>query len=352
VQPRVDIVGSALSPAPLRWIGRISYGLYLWHWPIYLVVTPDRSGLDGAGLLGVRLAITFAFATASFYLVEMPVRRGRWLARPRFAFATVAVAVVVLVLTFVGIPRLRGTETPALATTTRIPAGRLPSRVLVVGDSVATSLGAGLAIEGEAAGIKVFNRGRDGCALTHEGDLLVNGIWSAITNFACPHWLAGWKRDAAETAPEVAVVLNDVWVLQDLRIDGKVLRFGSAASDRYLLGQLDRGVRALLAGSPRVVLLTTPYNGELIAPGNPLELHPELVSQNDPRRVDHLNDLLRRTAEKFADEGVTLIDLNAFVSPQGYTKYIDGTNLRADGVHFETPAAQIISRWLLPRLST
>ncbi|MEX2256122.1 MAG: acyltransferase, partial [Acidimicrobiia bacterium] len=55
-QPHSGVLGAALSVAPLRWVGRISYGLYLWHWPIFVVLTTDRIGLDGTPLLLVRFA--------------------------------------------------------------------------------------------------------------------------------------------------------------------------------------------------------------------------------------------------------------------------------------------------------
>ena len=62
-------------------IGRVSYGLYLWHWPVDVALTPDRTGLDGSGwwvepaLLALRTAVTVAFTLASYWLVEQPVRR-------------------------------------------------------------------------------------------------------------------------------------------------------------------------------------------------------------------------------------------------------------------------------------
>jgi peptidoglycan/LPS O-acetylase OafA/YrhL len=56
-------LGRLLSLGPVRWIGVISYGLYLWHWPVYVVLNRGRTGLDGPALLAVRLACTVAIAT-------------------------------------------------------------------------------------------------------------------------------------------------------------------------------------------------------------------------------------------------------------------------------------------------
>ena len=76
VQPTTSPVGRVLSLRPVRWVGMISYGLYLWHWPIQVAVSEPRTGLSGWGLALVRLALTFGIATASYYVVERPIRRG------------------------------------------------------------------------------------------------------------------------------------------------------------------------------------------------------------------------------------------------------------------------------------
>jgi peptidoglycan/LPS O-acetylase OafA/YrhL len=51
VQPGASVVGRVLSLPPLRGLGLISYGVYLWHWPVYLMLTPGRVGWNDYPLL-------------------------------------------------------------------------------------------------------------------------------------------------------------------------------------------------------------------------------------------------------------------------------------------------------------
>jgi peptidoglycan/LPS O-acetylase OafA/YrhL len=67
----------------LVWVGVRSYGIYLWHWPIYMVTRPHADvPLTGIPLLVLRLALTVLFATVSYKYVEEPIRHGalgrRW----------------------------------------------------------------------------------------------------------------------------------------------------------------------------------------------------------------------------------------------------------------------------------
>ena len=75
---RPGAVRTALSIRPLVALGRISYGVYLYHLPIYLFVTPDRSGLRGWPLFALRIVVTMVVATASHWLIERPIRRASW----------------------------------------------------------------------------------------------------------------------------------------------------------------------------------------------------------------------------------------------------------------------------------
>ena len=75
-QPKYGPLGHVLALKPLRFIGLISYGLYLWHWPVFIALSPTRVPLDGYALFAVRVAATLTIATLSYYLIEMPIRHG------------------------------------------------------------------------------------------------------------------------------------------------------------------------------------------------------------------------------------------------------------------------------------
>ncbi len=67
----------ALAWPPLRYLGTRSYGLYLWHWPVFMVLRPGVD-MDWTGLpaLTLRMSVTVALAELSFRFIEMPIRRG------------------------------------------------------------------------------------------------------------------------------------------------------------------------------------------------------------------------------------------------------------------------------------
>jgi len=72
-----SFLGPALGTGVLRYIGRRSYGIYLWHWPIFMVTRPgiDVEWSEPVTFV-VRIALTFVIAELSYRLVEMPIRRG------------------------------------------------------------------------------------------------------------------------------------------------------------------------------------------------------------------------------------------------------------------------------------
>jgi peptidoglycan/LPS O-acetylase OafA/YrhL len=77
VHQRTRFVSRALGVAPLRWIGLRSYGIYLWHWPVYMVTRPELDiQLNGVPLLALRVVVTLALVEISYRWVETPCRKG------------------------------------------------------------------------------------------------------------------------------------------------------------------------------------------------------------------------------------------------------------------------------------
>lgn len=85
-----------IARGPLPPLGRISYGIYLYHWPVYLVATSERMSFDGPALLAFRFAATLVLAAASSALVELPARRRSLPLRPVVSMAALSIAAVVV----------------------------------------------------------------------------------------------------------------------------------------------------------------------------------------------------------------------------------------------------------------
>ena len=93
-------------------VGQVSYGLYLFHWPIFLLINEDRTGLSGITLHGLRLVATVAISVVVMQLIENPIRRNRILSGVRVRSGALVIGLMTLAGAIVFVPRL---EVPALA---------------------------------------------------------------------------------------------------------------------------------------------------------------------------------------------------------------------------------------------
>lgn len=77
VDPAAHLGTAWLGRRPLRWVGLRSYGIYLWHWPIFMLTRPQLDvPLEGWPLLALRLAGTLVCAELSYRYIETPIRNG------------------------------------------------------------------------------------------------------------------------------------------------------------------------------------------------------------------------------------------------------------------------------------
>jgi peptidoglycan/LPS O-acetylase OafA/YrhL len=96
-------VRRALSSWPLVQFGRISYGVYLFHWPVFVWLRQQGWSLTEPWHFALALAATLVIATASFVLIERPIRSASWTARNTIrgaAGALVVAALIIAVLPF------------------------------------------------------------------------------------------------------------------------------------------------------------------------------------------------------------------------------------------------------------
>jgi peptidoglycan/LPS O-acetylase OafA/YrhL len=153
-----------LSMPALRWIGDRSYGLYLWHWPIFAITRP---GVDvpvtGITAVLLRLGLTVMVAQASYVLLETPFRKGA-VSRGRL-LQTVAVACSIFIVSLAYPVPVASNEIPkdvaeamgilpnAVIEAVPEPAPQRDSQVTILGDSVL--LGARKTLEGRLAAARV-----------------------------------------------------------------------------------------------------------------------------------------------------------------------------------------------------
>ena len=312
-----SLVARALSFWPFRLLGTISYGVYLWHWPVNVCLSPDRVHMHGFALHALRFALTFAIAIASYRFLEQPIRRhGVPFNRPLFIVpAAVALSVFLVVRATYARPE-RSSLASALAQLPPTPAETIAFRVMVFGDSTANSLGWGLRSLREK-GVDVQLMGKDGCTMLAD---LCEG----------PHWV----EHVREQHPNVSIVYLAGAFLHGFNVKGSWHTACRPDWDQKFEHVLSLRLRELEGEAGLVFASTIPYP----------------VGRYDAREfrdeVDCINASIRKTVD--AVPGVQLIDVGARLCPGGVCEQdIDGREpIRPDGVHFSIDSAQSLARWV------
>lgn len=390
-------IRTMLSARPLVGLGKISYGVYLYHWPIFILI--DRRGWDvPVGVsLAVKCALTLVVSVASFYLIEKPIRLATWMPPRRTlvaAFAGTALASLLAIAVLPATTKYYGvdaaaaeqasfdtgpvaplvtiattsslaaastvlptdvsttdvlptedgevvvsTTLPVATTSTQLAVPSRPVRILVVGDSTAEATGAGLVLWAVANPqyAQVTVDAGPGCGLVLGGYLeLYSG--QRDVDAVCGLYVRDLiPKKVTELQPDVVVVMSTVWDVQDRRLtkDGPLLSPTDPAVEQAITASLGEFTDSLLAaGAPRIVWLKAPTPLPSLAGGEDIQAQPARQS------------VVRRAIESigFSRLAVRVVDLAAWLETQPVGQ---DRAARVDGVHWSSDASLLIATQFL-----
>ena len=353
VQP-TGFVRALLSVRPLRWIGRVSYGAYLFHWPIYLWLSSEGTGLGPAPLFALRMVVTFGLAGLSYRFIESPIRAGRILAgwRPLVATPSAFATVVVAISLATTVPAsMRGQYDPSAdelavdrlmdelrkhprAVDEAAGLGKALPRIAGFGDSTSLPLGTGLAIwmMKENTGRPREGLAELGCGLARDG-IYRSARKEMVRPNNCAERTSAWRASLARSHPDIVFMMAAPWDVCDRLLPGDdVWRApGDPVLDAYLQREMLDAVDTLASDGALVMWMTHPRIEKHLGDKAPKVPFPE----SDPRRMRRLNQLIKEL-ETLRPGKVRVVDLAAYMRtlPDGEMSVDyrpDGTHLTVEG---------------------
>ena len=368
---------TALSWAPLRWLGTRSFAVYLLHWPVYLVVrqvVPDwNRGVQTAIVIGVSLAL----AEVSFRLLERPIRQGRWPSPQRarkVAIAAVAAVAVLAMLPFRVDDAARTTDfnaaltafneqgsggapaaqppreladqpesansaaaAPAPAPAAPAPAAPAPAapapvppnqaRVATYGDSTGMLMALGMGPYGAQYPSPLAGVGGEaqlGCGVSRFERRMVE--WDEVISENCKTWPTLWPQSVANIQPDIAMLVTGAWEVPDVVVPGTGTwsALGDPAVNAFVRSEIAGAVDLLASQGSMVLLVLYPPYGSWADDGKP-----EAVSrQADPARMAVLHQILRDIAAERPNT-TRVFDFSAALGPVA----LADQTIRPDGLH-------------------
>lgn len=359
-------VRAFLSVPLLTWMGRVSYGAYLFHWPIFLWLTPERTGLDNPLLFALRGSLTFGLAGLSYHYLESPILARTMLTRWRpYLAAPVAIAVALIGTSVVVASGNRSRnfdeaqhadvmEFVAEFQAARPEPGNPPNlfeevpRVAYFGDSTAVRLSVGTGYWMDRNGTARYRLGVPelGCGVARSGVYRV-ALQERRRPKHCKDRNTAWPRAIRELRPDIAVVLTSLWDIADRKLPGDETwrHIGDPVIDDFLRQEFLSAVDQLISEGTLVIWLTHPavrsFGPDGVAPKVPFP-------ESDPARMTRLNELIFELETKRPGQ-VRVIDLAGYMRtlPNGE---LDPT-YRPDGVHLSVEGAVNVARdWLAEEL--
>jgi peptidoglycan/LPS O-acetylase OafA/YrhL len=373
VHPAAVGFRAALSWQPLVEVGKRSYGLYLWSWPIFVIA----GAIDGSVVPFIgAMALSIVVAEISYQFVETPIRRGLlgrlWVDRRELVLRPMALGLVALIglgVFYTNVdqfnPFVGGEEVvfdagslgagsaddgtdgatseaidagagvaaagSTIAPTTTEPE---PTRELtILGDSQAVALANNVPTGFDQVFAQINGGGLDGCSVWDSGKIV--SARSFTNNFAmCDGWQDKW-REASEGA-DVALVVIGAWDVFDIDDGANYYAFQSTEADFEFAANLRSGIDAVLTTGADVAVLEVPCMRPVSAEGAGV---PPLPERGMDDRVAHVNGVIRSVSSQYGPEVRVLDGPEEWCGDESIA-----TNLgyRWDGVHVYKPGGKLI----------
>jgi peptidoglycan/LPS O-acetylase OafA/YrhL len=385
------LVAAASVPGkdgPLGWlaspffveVGKRSYGIYLWHWPVIVYVgLPMGLDLPSVPLAVVQITVTLALSEVMYRFIETPVRTrdfrpGRLLWGWSMGGAVAAVVAVTLLATDLPslpnvdvlrpdlatlsapdvAPAAAAPDTPADAEPIAVESGAQPAtlagddasetvgnlpRLMLVGDSTALVL-ASLRPEDLPAPWRPTAYARIGCALTAGDTIDVGDDRPTFRDLSkCTQWTNDWAGITSLYRPDVSIIMIGAWEVLDHLVDGRRLSFPSPEWTSHIEQAVRRAVDTATAPGGQTVLLRLPCMEQ------PAGLEVKAMARNDPARVAEFNAILERVAASMPE--ASTLPLDELLCPGGeFLRSVDGDDVRYDGVHLTPEGVRYVWEWL------
>lgn len=370
VDERPSWVQTIFGWRPLAYAGRLSYGLYLWHWPIWLAFGNRRLVDNGVVNFVICAVLTVGIAHLSYQYVERPViKKGVRGLFPTLRTPAIAVVVPVALLAGCGLavahsaptsPAPGDTDTavaapagppPTLVTGQEEYVSGKPARVGVYGDSVPFFL-VDRFQPAPFPGVTLQNYSREGCDLLAEPMSWAPGFQMGNEPL-CTQMKKEWPAKFAQNHDQVLLVWASPLLAVPHVVDGERLWLDDPEYVDLIKERLDT-VRqeALDAGAQQVQIVNVPCR-KPVESSIPEEFRvvfdssPEVVKEyKDPTKINAIVDDWAAS-----HDDVAVVDLNDALCSDGYQDTIDGIQVFNDYLHFSPEATPMIWNYVLGEVS-